>query len=207
MFQNSLFIGKVIIACIISIGGLFLAINEVASSISDCPVTPYNEISIDEEFGDGAGAITHCLKHREKAKVVILIDHTFPLSPLGKAKRHKATFLSNMDIMIRNYEVVHGMQIGKDVDIVVVAASSGAALMTTEHRIFGENSLGDPLANPFVEQVELGLKNNIQFFVCQAASRALGINMDNKIPGVNFVPGGHIAVADFQLDGYVLIRP
>ena len=27
----------------------------------------------------------------------------------------------------------------------------------------------------------------------------------NKIPGVKFVPGGHIAVADFQMDGYALI--
>jgi hypothetical protein len=31
--------------------------------------------------------------------------------------------------------------------------------------------------------------------------------MSNKIEGVRFVPGGRIAVADFQMQGYALIEP
>jgi hypothetical protein len=29
--------------------------------------------------------------------------------------------------------------------------------------------------------------------------------MSNMIPGIQFVPGGHITVADFQMMGYALI--
>jgi intracellular sulfur oxidation DsrE/DsrF family protein len=64
---------------------------------------------------------------------------------------------------------------------------------------------GKTCSNPFRHLVERGMEIGIKFYVCQMASRVLGITMNNKIPGVMFVPGGHIAVADFQMDGYALI--
>ncbi|MFO8024678.1 DsrE family protein [Thiohalophilus sp.] len=45
----------------------------------------------------------------------------------------------------------------------------------------------------------------VKFYLCQMASQMPGIKKANKIDGVTFVPGGHIAVADFQMDGYALI--
>jgi intracellular sulfur oxidation DsrE/DsrF family protein len=173
--------------------------------------------SMDEEFGSGARAITHCLRHRTHAKVLIAINGAHPSNKNGVTELNKARFLSNIEYLRENYEHVHGMKIGKDVDIVVVASNSGALLMTTEHPAWMRDAgPGDPpcsakpvpgktCTNPFRAKVERGLQLGIRFYVCQMASRTLGINMSNKIPGVGFVPGGHIAVADFPLDGYALI--
>jgi intracellular sulfur oxidation DsrE/DsrF family protein len=172
-----------------------------------CPVDYYDGIPMDVEFGEGAQAITTCLKKRKNMKVVIAVDHTHPSNPFGNTITTRATFLTNIKRMVQNYEVVHGMEIGKDVDVIAVFSGSGAALMTTEHWIFGGPGNTTPVANPFVDLVEYGLEKGFRFYVCQTASRALGIDMSTKIPGVRFVPGGHIAVADFQAQGYNLIRP
>lgn len=174
----------------------------------ECPVNYYGAMSMDEEFGIGAEAITHCLKKRKHAKVVVSVDHTHPANKNGVTQTDKATFLSNIDKMIRNYEVVHGMKIGEDVDVVVVFTSSGALLATTQHPAWTREEQGVSVqTNPFRDLVELGLEKGFKFYVCQTASRALGINMGNKIPGINFVPGGQLAVADFQMEGYALINP
>jgi intracellular sulfur oxidation DsrE/DsrF family protein len=55
--------------------------------------------------------------------------------------------------------------------------------------------------------VEYGMEKGFRFYVCQTSSRSIGIDMSNKLQGVDFVPGGKIAVADYQLRGYALIVP
>lgn len=163
-------------------------------------VEPYDGIrTIDEEFGAGAQAITHCLTVRNHAKVVISVETVYPITPDGVPNKNKATFLSNIEKMVRNYEI-HGMTIGKDVDVVVVFSQVGALLATTAHPLLGGT-------NKFAPFVQYGLDHGFKFYLCQEASRALGINMSNKIPGVNFVPGGMIAVADFEMLGYALLVP
>ena len=62
-------------------------------------------------------------------------------------------------------------------------------------------------ANQYRSFVERGMAVGMKFYLCQEASRTLGITMDNKIPGVNFVPAAHAATADFQMDGYAIIIP
>ena len=172
-----------------------------------CPVTPYDGVtSMDDEFGYGTQALTQCLRVRHKAKVVIAVDSTHPHDAFGVVQTGRATYLSNIEKMVRNYEVVHGMTIGKDVDIVVVLSQSGSVLGTKKHAIFARSNAGNP-TNPFSSLLEFGLQKGIKFYICQEASRALGIRKDNVIEGVHFVPGGHIATADFQLRGYALIRP
>lgn len=174
--------------------------------------------TMDEEFGAGAQAITHCLSHRRGAKVLVAINGTHPSNKAGVTQTDKARFLSNFEYFRENYEDVHGMKIGRDVDVVVVSSSSGALLMTTHHPAWmrDKTSSTDPdcpmkpvagktCSNPFRSIVERAQQVGVKFYVCQMASRVLGIKMANKIPGVMFVPGGHLAVADFQLDGYALI--
>jgi len=169
-------------------------------------VEPYDGVrSMDVEFGAGAEAITKCLTVRRHAKVVISVETTFPVSALGPLQYDKATFLSNIHHMVRNYEM-HGMTIGKDVDVIVVFSQSGALLATTSHPTFAKVHNGDP-TNTFRPLVEYGLQNGFKFYLCQTASRQLGINMSNKIEGVKFVPGGQIAVADFEMQGYAVLRP
>jgi intracellular sulfur oxidation DsrE/DsrF family protein len=173
-----------------------------------CPVEYFNGIPLDTEFGPGTEAITHCLKTRHHAKVVIAVDSTHPMNKDGVVNKSKATFLSNIELMIANYEQVHHMEIGKDVKIIVVASSSGGLLMTKRHKAFGLDPVtGEPNPNPFVSLVERGLEEGFKFYLCQMAARELGIKTDNVIPGVEFVTGGHIAVADLQMLGYALIKP
>ncbi len=178
-------------------------------SVSCNNVEPYDGVrSIDLEFGDGAEAITHCLAVRHHAKVVISVETTFPVSATGQLQFTKATFLSNIEHMVRNYEM-HGMTVGKDVDVVVIFNQAGSLLATTSHPVFaGPTGLhpGDP-TNGFRPLVEYGMQHGFKFYLCQTAARTLGINMSNKIPGVKFVPGGQIALADFQMQGYAVLRP
>ncbi|BAU47537.1 hypothetical protein SVA_0958 [Sulfurifustis variabilis] len=181
--------------------------NRAPENHQPCPVTPYDgATSMDDEFGYGAQAITRCLQVRRHAKVVVSVDHAFFYNAFGQVQTNRATFLSNIEHMVRNYENVHGMTIGKDVEVAVVFSESGALLAATQHPAFAQASGGNP-ANPFVHLVEYGLQKGFRFYLCQTAARNLGIDMQKKIEGVRFVPGGHIAVADFQLQGYALIQP
>ena len=181
---------------------------------------PVGGLTIDEEFGAGSQAITNCVQKRKNAKVVVSINGAHPSGKNGNIQTNKARFLSNIEYFRENYEDVHGMKIGDDVKVVAVATSSGALLMTTQHPAWvrdktdpsqptcmGNESkfAGKTCANPFRALVERAQEIGVRFYVCQMASRVLSIRKPNLIPGVEFVPGGHIAVADFQLRGYALI--
>jgi len=173
---------------------------------------------IDAEFGPGAQDITQCMNNREDAKIVVRVDHTFMQDAFGAPRLNKPLFLANIDKMINQYENTHGMEIGKDVDIKVVFSGSGAILATTGHRVFVGAAMkwnaanpDTPMtvspANPYIEAMQRGMDAGIKFYLCQEASRTLGITMANKIPGINFVPAAHAATADFQMDGYAIVIP
>ncbi len=181
--------------------------NDHGKGDTACPVEYYNGIPMDVEFGPGTQEITHCLQVRHNAKVVISMDATHPKGKNGLARTDKATFLSNVDFMIANYEQVHGMKIGKDIKVVVVGSSSGALLLTKAHKAWGVDALGQALPNPFAALVQKGIDAGMKFYLCQMAARELGIKRDNTLDGVEMVPGGHIAVADLQMRGYALIIP
>jgi intracellular sulfur oxidation DsrE/DsrF family protein len=170
-----------------------------------CPVAPYGTQTIDEEFGYGAQDITLCNRVRHGAKVVVSVGHPFLIGPTGQPNRSSARYFSNLDHMIKNYEQVHGMQIGKDVEVAVVLLESGGALAATSHSIFNPVAGGPAVANPFIALVQQAIDKGVKVYLCQTAARSLGINMSNMIPGIQMVPGGHISVADFQLQGYALI--
>jgi intracellular sulfur oxidation DsrE/DsrF family protein len=178
---------------------------------------------IDAEFGPGAQAITQCLKNRKRVKLVVRVDNTFMTDAFGGARFDSPLFLTNIEKMITQFETTHDMKIGKDVEIRVVFSGTGAVLASTSHKIFtgaatrwnaeiaagkhGGNLLPVVPVNPYVAAVERGMAVGMKFYLCQEASRSLGINMDNKIPGVNFVPAAHAAIADLQIDGYAIILP
>jgi intracellular sulfur oxidation DsrE/DsrF family protein len=171
-----------------------------------CPVEPYGALSMDQEFGTGAQDITLCNRVRHGAKVVVSVGHPFLIGPTGQPNRSSARYFSNLDHMIANYEKVHGMTIGKDVEVAVVLLESGGALAATSHAIFNPVAGGPAVANPFIALVQQAMAAGVKVYLCQTAARSLGINMSNMIPGIQMVPGGHISVADFQLQGYALIN-
>jgi len=173
----------------------------------ECPVNYLNGVPLDVEFGVGSEAITHCLVKRHGAKLVVEVDSAFPADINGIVNKNKATFLTNIDKMIDNYEVVNGMEIGKDIDIVVVMSSSGGALLTKAHKSFGLDAYGNPNPNPFAAQVAKGIAKGMKFYLCQMAARELGIKHNNMLDGVEFVTGGHLAVVDLQQLGYAVLKP
>lgn len=181
---------------------------------------PQGGLTMDEEFGEGTQAITRCIKKRTNARVVVSINGAHPSDKNGNINLNKARFLSNIEYFRENYEDVHNMKIGDDVKVVAVAASSGALLLTTEHPAWvrvktsdieptcmgNENRFsGKTCTNPFRHLVERAQEIGVQFYLCQMASRTLSIKKPAVIPGVKFVPGAHLAVADFQQTGYALI--
>jgi len=202
-------------------------VNKEACPVNAYPGTPYSgypaSVALDAEFGLGAQAITQCLKNRKDLKVVVRVDNTFMTDPYGAARLNSPLFLTNIEKMITQYEITHGLKIGQDIDIRVVFTGTAGALVTTNHAIFTKAATlwnaeitagkhgGAPLTvssdNPYRAIVERGLAKGMKFYLCQEASRTLGITMANKIPGVNFVPAGHAATADFQMDGYAIIIP
>jgi len=181
---------------------------------------PVGGLTMDEEFGEGTQAITRCIVKRSKARVVVSINGAHPMDKNGNINLNKARFLSNIEYFRENYEDVNNMKIGEDVKVVAVAASSGALLLTTEHpawmRAKTSNTdltcmsdevrfAGKTCTNPFRDLVERAQQIGVEFYICQMASRTLGIKKATVIPGVSFVPGAHLAVADFQQIGYALI--
>lgn len=181
---------------------------------------PAGGLTMDEEFGAGTQAITRCLMKRNRARVVVSINGAHPLNKNGIANLNKARFLSNIEYFRENYEDLHNMKIGEDVKVVAVAASSGALLLTMEHPAWIRDKIsntdptcmsnesrfaGKTCTNPFKDLVTRAQEIGVQFYLCQMASRVLGIKKPMVIPGVQFVPGAHLAVADFQQAGYALI--
>jgi intracellular sulfur oxidation DsrE/DsrF family protein len=224
---------KIVFVSVVAVGYLASSVTALADKFSDavenkepCPVTAYPtmpvgtdpSIALDLEFGDGAQAITQCLKNRKKLKVVVRVDNTFMTDPYGAARLNAPLFLTNIEKMITQYETTHGLKIGKDIDIRVVFSGTGAVLAATSHGIFAQAATrwnaanpANPIAtgpvNPYRAIVERGMAVGMKFYLCQEASRTLGITMANKIPGINFVPAAHAATADFQMDGYAIIIP
>jgi len=224
---------KIVLLSVASVGFMVSSVTALADRFSDavvnkepCPVTAYPtmpvgtdpSIALDLEFGNGAQAITQCLKDRKKLKVVVRVDNTFMTDPFGAARLNSPLFLTNIEKMITQYETTHGLKIGEDIDIRVVFSGTGAVLAATSHGIFAQAATrwntanpANPIAtgpvNPYRAIVERGMAVGMKFYLCQEASRTLGITMANKIPGINFVPAAHAATADFQMDGYAIIIP
>lgn len=79
---------------------------------------------------------------------------------------------------INDYQITHGLMLGRDVDIVSIAYGAGYRLMTANdaEQVFSE-------LNPFQEQVESLIEQGVRIYFCQNTSRAKGIVRANLIPG------------------------
>jgi len=190
----------------------------LAQAANGCLTEPYDATKgdVDTEFGvNGGPAIidgvtyyvsenTECAAKTSGAKVVLQVDGNLATKfDTVNNKPATAFWLSTRKEMLRNY-AVQGMTIGEDVDVVVVLSTVGATLAVKSHpRLAGANA--DPLdySNPFIAEIKAALDSGIKIYVCQTAARGLGIKAANLVdPRIKFVPGGHIAVADYQEKGY-----
>ena len=153
-------------------------------------------LTLDDEFGPGTTEITRCLHHK-MIKVVYQINKT-----CRDVTCSKPYALGNIQNAIKDYEITHGLILGKNFEIVAVAHSGGYGLMTANdaQEAFSEE-------NPFQAQEESLLAQGVKIYFCQNTSRSKGIVTANLIPGIKYVTSGVTAISDFQLMGYAYLQP
>ena len=144
----------------------------------------------DAEFGAGALHNTECVG--KQGKLVIQVDNH--MDSAGKTP-----WLHTYGFFLRNYEI-QGMEAGKDVEVAVVLSAKGALLGTNGNSSFIGGTYTNSGSN--IAKVQDAIARGFKVYICQTAARGLGIKQSDLIEGVMFTPGGHLKVADFQMDGY-----
>jgi intracellular sulfur oxidation DsrE/DsrF family protein len=173
------------------------------SGNKECPVGLVSGLTLDQEFGTGTSAITHCLERRHGVKLVVQINQ-FCLDNVPNGQCTRPFGLIHLANMIDDYEITHGMVLGRDYEMVAVAHTAGGTLMVKAER-----------GNQFEGQVKALMARGIKFYMCQNATRALvrsgvlpaGNATGNIIEGVEYVTAGVTAVVDFQNQGYRYVQP
>jgi intracellular sulfur oxidation DsrE/DsrF family protein len=197
----------------------------------DCPVGLVNGLELDDEFGPGTEETTRCIEKRKKVKVVMQINQ-FCRDAVANADcaLNRAYALGNIRNMIKDYEITHGMERGKDYEIVAVVHSGGGFLMLKDEGIDG-NGNNVSGRNQFEGQVQDLLRAGVRFLFCQNTTRSF-VNSnrlpttgedaagatgqlitvdddDDMIPEywVEYSTAGVTAIADFQRIGYTYVQP
>ncbi len=165
-----------------------------------CPVGLVNCLTLDQEFGAGTSAITHCLERRHGVKLVVQLNQ-FCMDNVPNGQCTRPYGLIHLANMLDDYEITHGMVPGRDSEMVAVAHTAGGALMVK--------------GNQFEAQVQRLMARGVKFYMCQNATRALirsgalpaGDATSHIIGGVEYVTAGVTAVVDFQYQGYRYVQP
>ena len=150
---------------------------------NECPVGLVKDITLNEEFGDGAQELTRCIKKRNQVKVVVQINQacrdsyvsgTAVKNDVVNCAENRAYALGNITNMIADYEITHGMEAGKDYEIVAVVHSGGWGMLVKDGYQFtnipgegGPQSGPKTLSNPFEGQVKSLMDQGVRFLFCQ----------------------------------------
>ena len=124
------------------------------ASNNECPVGLVNDKTFDEEFGYGTSDLTRCLDRRHNVKVVMQInkpcrdswvDGDAVKNNVAKCKRGNGELdfgrsyaLGNINNMIKDYEITHGMVVGKDYEIAAIVHSGGGYLLLKDSGYDGD---------------------------------------------------------------------
>ena len=188
---------------------------------NQCPVGLVSGLSLDDEFGPGAQELTRCIKQRHDVKVVVQINQ-FCQDAAGNANRAACTrpyALGNINNILNDYEITHGMVPGRDFEVVAVVHSGGGFLTVKDESYNGAGVLLSG-RNQFQGQVEALMARGVKFYFCQNTTRAYLNNgylpkyadtglsaTDQLIDGMEYTTAGVSAIADLQKLGYLYIQP
>lgn len=175
---------------------------------NECPVGLLNGKTLDEEFGYSADGqtstsdITRCLKRRHKVKLLMQANK-FCSDSVPNSDCTRPYALGNITNIIKDYEITHGMERGKDYRIAVIVHDSGG------------NLLLDRASNQFRGKVKELLAQGVKFYFCQNTARGMmsrgiltpGNATAEIIPGVEYVTAGISALGDFQSSGWTYVQP
>lgn len=175
-----------------------------------CPVGLVGGIDLNTEFGPGADVITRCLKRRHNVKFLVQLNR-FCRDNVPDAQCTVGYGLRNLEKAIEDYEITHGMVVGRDYEIVAIAHDGGGKLMIKDEV---KNYLPTG-GNRFEGQISALMAKGVKFYLCQNATRALIAaslltqgNVTNEIiPGTEFVTSAVTALADFQALGFRYVQP
>ena len=158
------------------------------------------QAAIDTEFGDGTSAITSCIAKHEDIKNVLNMS-----TPVLNPKSGISQTLNNAELMLQNYQNVYGITIGNGLKLNVVAHFQGGPFLLSDdayNRVKGVTT-----GNPSRATVQDLLAKGVHIYLCQNTMRANGWKTADLIGGVEEVPGGVVALADFALRGWAVITP
>ena len=170
---------------------------------TECPVGLVNGLTLDQEFGTGAGALTRCIKKRHHVQVVVEINR-YCRTNTPNATCTSPDALGNMQNMLDDYEITDGMTQGLDYEMIAVVHSGGGFLL-----------LKDPTLNKFQSQVQALMDRGVTFYFCQNTVRGFikagtltqGDAVNQIMDGVKFVTAGFTAMADFEALGWSPVTP
>ena len=166
------------------------------SKSAQCPVGLVSGMTLDEEFGPGTQQATRCIKIREKVKVVFVLNKL-----CANTACTQGYGINNIENVIEDYEVTHGMS-RSDYDIVVVVYGPGYPLVLNN-----QSPTPHATTNPFQAKIQGLLDKGIKIQFCQNTARAQTVKFNQLMPGITFVTGGITAAADYQALGYSVILP
>lgn len=166
---------------------LFDSSNCIASKWKDANGNP---ISIEEKFGPGTMANTHCLNNTKKVKALYQINTQCKNSACTAAYA-----IGNIQNHINDMVITHGMT-ADDYKIAVVVHSGGWKLILNDER------------NPFKSAMaKLASNPNITVMFCANTAAKKGVKFADMVPGVGFTSAGVSAISDLQEDGYRYVQP
>jgi len=158
-----------------------------------------NPLSIEKKFGPGSKAITRCLSHAKKAKVV------FQINRLCKNASCTGPYaINNIINQINDYKITHGMK-PSEYEIIVVVMGRGWKLILDNDAITPH-----PKAkNPFQKAMKKLVNDypSVKVLFCQNTANKKGVVTANMIKGVGFVTAGISAITDLQDLGYRYVQP
>ena len=205
------------------------------ASNNECPVGVLPgrpgepDTTMDMEFGPGTSDLTRCLDRRHNVKVVMQInkpcrdswvDGDAVKNNVAKCKRGdgeldfgRSYALGNINNMIKDYEITHGMVVGKDYEIAAIVHSGGGYLLLKDGGEQG--TLGGTNSNKFEPEVKNLMDRGVKFYFCQNTTRGFirngtlpaGNATAQLIEGVEYVTAGVTSIAEFQSRGYRYVQP
>lgn len=172
---------------------------------NECPVGLVNGLTLDQEFGPGASAITHCVKVRHHLQVVVEINRkcrgTMGPAPDRVCDGSGPDALGNMVNMIKDYEITSGMKRGHDYEMIAIVHGSGGFLLLK--------------GNEYEDRVQSLMDEGVKFYFCQNTARGFirggilteGDATSELIDGVEYVTAGFTAIADKEQLGWSVVTP
>lgn len=181
---------------------------------NECPVGLVSGKTLDDEFGPGTAdrpgtqELTKCIKKRHKVKMVVQLN------------QGNGYGLGNITNIIDDYEITHGMERGRDYEIVAVIHSAGG-MMALKDKVSINAQGVEVHRNASQETIKTLMGKGVKFYFCQNTTRAFVRNgilptyagdanvsaTAELIPGMLYTTAGLTSIADFQAQGYQYIQP